>query len=506
MKKFLLMSVCMVVILFSSCDLILDIILGNEGSTDPAYGNFWAKNFKTDKDYRVDADLLAKGVYCNVYVEKDSGVNAARAKEVAAHYDTKIYPEMIKNFSVKDISYKLLGETYKFNNIMDFADWYVDEDGKLTILLLDIKDGYNGITETSYTAGYFWLGDFFKREDSNERDMIYIDIKPGMDSKNISETYKTLAHEMQHLMNFATSLLLRAPKNANGQITALSYMDTWIDEGLSAAAEWVYSGEHSTDRVAWYNLNGGGNGLINKGNTFFVWGNRSSEVRTAVLDDYATVYLFFQWLRLQTSSDIYRDIITGQNNNYTAVTSAFNKAVSPGYSWDELLKTWLAANYINSPTGRYGYMNDSVLKNVRVPSSSTAISANISLAQGEGVYSLMGVSPVMPAPTTNIKYASLAKNPATVDNNAANGRVLLTYNVNTTLERDSNSNYISISNSGTTTGIPIPAANISADGRSALSAINGPHRVSGWDMIKRNQISDKQLKAVNLNKGIISDE
>ena len=490
MRK-LLLIICICSLLLASCDLLLDILFSEGGSgslnndpVDPSFGNFWATDFKTNKDYRVDAELLAAGDYCNVWVEKGSGINNAKAREVANHYDTKIYPKMIDNFSIKNFSYKIGNNNLQFDNIMDFADWYVDDDKKLCILLLDIKDNYNGISNTSYVAGYFWSGDFLKAyEKSNERDMIYIDIKPGLDLDKIEETYKTLAHEMQHLMNFATSIYLRAPKNDQGQITGLVYMDTWIDEGLSAAAEWVYSGQYSLDRIDWFINNGQRNsltvkGLIDKGNTFFVWNNHK-ENTYAVLDDYATVNLFFHWLRLQTNNNIYRQIITSAQKDYRAVANAFNTTASENYSWDELIKTWFAANYINASSGRYGYRNDTVLRNLKVPAPKT-IASSISLAPGEGVYSKAALNPNF-SNGTYIKYAYLTG--STLSDTFQTNSVILTYNAN---------NDISGTNaSGRTTGTPI--ANIgNQEERSLMPGFTGPYRIGGWDLIEREPISINQ--------------
>jgi len=289
-------------------------------------------------------------------------------------------------------------------------------------------------------------------------------------------------------------------------------MDTWVDEGLAAAAEWVYSGEYSEDRIEWFKYSGAQNGsmkgLINKGNNFFVWENRSKESQYAVLDDYATVSLFFQWLRLQTNDNIYRSIITSEDYDYNAVTNAFSQAYSKAFTWDELLKAWLAANYINSPSGLYGYKNDEVLKDINIPAPSS-ITNSIQLAPGEGVYSRMTPSTVtMPASSGNIRYASLSKQPLSVDNVAANGRVLLTYNVNTSFVFDDKNQTFSGGTglagleNGITTGNPIIANTVPA-GRSARSAFDGPYRIGAGDL---QPISVELLGGLNLRKGKNSDE
>ena len=509
MKK-LLFIICVFSLFFVSCDLLLDLLLSDEESknsnntenseepVDPNFGNFWSRSFKTGKQYRVDADLLVEGKHCNVWVEKGSATKA-QAQQVANEYDNKIYGMMIENFSITNFTYN----ANSFPNIMDFADWLADEDGKLCILLLDIKDNYKKDVNDSYIAGYFHPLHFFNDSTSNRRDMIFIDTKPGMN--DTKEAFSTLAHEMQHLMNFTTAWVLRSTQNQSGQLTGLNIMDTWVDEGLASAAEYLYSG-HLINRINWFVYNGfkesskqEHRGLINRGNNFFVWGNRENENQYANQDDYSTVYIFFQWLRLQAGrSTIYREIISSLNYDYRAVTGVMNSAVpGNGFSdWNVLLKTWHAANYINASSGIYGYKNDLVLKDLKVPSSSS-ISSSISLVQGEGVYSRMGASFSMPSSSANIKYASLSKNPVSVDNVAANGRILLTYNANTALQTNSNNNYIAIPETGITTGLPIPASvNTASENRSIMPETIGPYRIDAGDFLRREPITMEQMTKI----------
>jgi hypothetical protein len=448
---------------------------GNGGDLNSPPSNipprkFWAQNAVTDAFYQVEAELLAEGHYCTVWVEKGSGVSSGTANNVARTYDTDVYPKMINTFGIKGtVQYQ--GETIA-HNTMELADWLGDGDGKLCILLLDIKDDYKPGVNESYIAGYFWAVNFVINDPahpyyrySNECDMIYLDVNParvGSKESNI-----TLAHEMQHMMNFVDSIILRE-----------AAMDLWIDEGLSAAAEWLYYGSHPA--VRWQSFNDDPSGLIRKGNNFFVWGNRGNESIYASLDDYSTVYLFFQWLRLQAgNTNIYNKIATSSEYSLGAVTSAADTAMGgKGYdNWSTLLKTWLAANYINASSGPYGYMNDGTLKNIKartVPAGTTSLS----LAPGEGVYSVTsGFS--LPGASTYIKYAGLNKdNPALSDTQTYDGGALLTYNVNT--------NPAGQPANGTTTGVAASvSANMSIAADSLPAALSGPYAVSMSDVLRR---------------------
>jgi hypothetical protein len=445
--------------------IVLSVIACDEPKDDFSV-SFWARNFSTEKDYKLKAELLVSGKYCNVWVEKGNSTGKAQAKNIADAYDNKVHLQMISAFGLKNPKYN--GRT--FSDIMKFADYLGDGDGKLCILLLDIKDDYKGVNDT-YVAGYFWAGDFLndpKYPSSNLRDMIYIDTNPGMDGGKIDRAVTTLAHEMQHLMNFVTSVITRVIDKGDGKY--IYPMNLWIDEGLSSAAEYIINNRHSTDRISWYNRDGAGNtikGLIDKGNNFYVWGNRRNESIYAVLDDYATVYLFFQWLRIQKGNNsIYYDIISSNCDDYQAVTTA------AGETWDNLLKNWMAANYINSDTGTYGYKGE-----IPITAHYAPINAiEFFLYPGEGVYSLTDTGDTIPSQGTNIRYAGLNKNGTVSDSTVYTKGALLTYNRNSELE--------DFPEKGMTTG-KAPSANIaSSNERSIMSSYSGPLRIGAGDVLR----------------------
>ena len=470
--KEILLITCILFLLFS-CDLFnVKPVPGANTSKQ-----FWAYNYSTKGNYRITAELLAEGIYCDVWVEKNSGVNASTAQEIAYVYDNNIYYKMISVFGFSNanvtIPYNESNIAYNINT-MDLADILGNGDGKLTILLLDIKDGYDFETQRSYIDGYFWAGDLYKISGSNRCDMIYIDTYPGVPGGNTSNM--TLAHEMQHLMNFVTGLICREYD-----------MDLWINEGLSAAAEWVYADEHPMDKLSWFQNNGNGNnikGLIDKGNNFFVWGNREDESIYANLDDYSTVYLFFQWLRLQTDAKIYKDIISSQHHDHNAVTSAFyNRVEVTENNWETLLKTWLTANYINTDNDLFGYKDDPVLHQIRIPAPLT-IEKFISLFPGEGVYSQINEGFNMPSQQGNIRYAEISEN------------ILLTYNKNVLNNKSPEE--------GLTTGSPIePNIPFTTNARFSIAPYNGPYRIDAGYFHRQNQTGRNLIMPLNPVIGIM---
>jgi len=472
MKKLSVLVIVVSLFLFA-CDLLDD---ASETS-----GNFWAQNHDTGKFYQVNAQLLAETAKVKVWAEKGSGVTAATAKKIADEYTNNIYVKMMKTFGYK-VNIEKLGEV----DTMQFAHYLTTEkttDAKLTILLLDIQEGYKKEGDP-YIGGYFYSADMYKNNPShpqlkysNEREMIYIDTYPSIPDS--ASSYETLAHEMQHLMSFVTSYLMISNEKRTNT------MDTWIDEGLSSAAEWVYSGRVSEERMDHYNEDY--SGLIVNGNNFFIWDNYD-ENPYANLDDYATVNLFFQYLRLQADKpeDIYFDIHTSTSYDYNAITTAESINKSHKGNWSLLLRDWHAANYSNNESGLYGYMNDSVLKNVKAHMVPKNINSR-ALFPGEGVYSKTNTAESVPAASDKIKYAGLGSSGTTPSesNGFANG-ARLTYNIDTNLKGNSQT--------GNTTGIApsvdnsIPGGNRSAQ-TSSSKKFSGSFKVDASYFHRRDGVS-----------------
>jgi hypothetical protein len=431
---------------------------------------FWAQNAVTQAFYQLDAEMLASNTRCEVWAEKGSGVTAATANSVASEYANSIYSKMIGNFGWTADIPLTNGQTKRMNTL-EFAHALATgemSNAKLTILLLDIQDGFNPPANNAYVGGYFWPYDIFSSPlpagyKTNKLDMIYIDTYPGLN--DTAQVYMTLAHELQHLMNFASTYQYRLKSNT------LYTMDTWIDEGLSSAAEWVYRGAHNTSRTDWFKNNGEGSGKIDVGNNFYVWGNRAtSSDQYPILDDYATVYLFFQWLRLQAgSTSIYKNIIQSTNYDNQAVFKALSYS-----SWEAMLKDWLAANMTNSASGRDGYKGDATLKNISAPYAPSG-TTSLSLYPGEGAYSYYTTTPPSTSPSGNIKYVNLSEK-----------NTLLTYNVNTAREGSAES--------GQTTGIK-PSVIVTGPGSLSLqlgsSVIPGPFPIGMGDVIRMNNNSNR---------------
>ncbi len=296
----------------------------------------------------------------------------------------------------------------------------VDGDGKIILLILDIKDG---ATATSgYVAGYFDSYDCLNYSDSNKADMLYMDWNPG--SQYPDGFVSTMIHELQHLANFNNSFLEEGGNN----------QDTWVNEGLSTAAEYLYAGAHLVDRIDYYNKQpeyNGGYDTIAYGEGFVAWGTHLPA--SDVLAAYSTVYLFMQWLRIHdpAGAGVYKEIIDSAYYDYRAVVQAASDwSTSP--DWTTLIRSWYLANYLDQSGSFYGYEGELTGPLSLTPRAlSTQTGASLYLYPGEGVY-VMKSADYSPTSTDLVLYAGFNNAPAPAIDLVAplSGSLLLAYNSN----------------------------------------------------------------------------
>jgi hypothetical protein len=447
MKKWLFLAILALVLLFSACNNSVNNDGGGTSSRD-----FYAIDNRYNEFYSLTADLLAENSHCMVYADQKAKVDPSVAQNIANAYSSKIRGPIIDTFG----------------GIRD-----VDGNGKVIFLLLDILDGFSG--NGGYIGGYFFSLDMMKKSGnpnteeyySNEADMLYIDTYPGL--QNMSKLYSTMAHELQHLINYSNTTAI------NGR-----EQDLWINEGLSTAAEFIYGRNSSrpTDiyqsgssivgdpngRLVVYSdpQNKGYNKSIRCGNNFYIWHYGFWEELEAEpygdLANYSTVYLFFQWLRAHASNGtgIYKEIINSPYRDYRAVTTAVKnrfggKITLPGNGateadWDIVLQSWYLANLLKQTGGGIygynGYLDYNLLLTpfIRYTDYLGYVSGTDiwSFAPGEGIYSQLGSVDTLytfGTTDTNIRYVGINSSNALVTvgehDSGVTAKYLLTYNKNT---------------------------------------------------------------------------
>ncbi|MCL1836442.1 MAG: hypothetical protein FWG46_02715 [Treponema sp.] len=478
--KPLSLPVLLAAVLFTlvSCDFLSDFNQVSKDLPSLESNQFYAQNMVNGKYYIVTADRLYTGEKCVIWAERGCGATMALAREIADEYDRVIRPTTVEMFSIRNFKIHYKDEEYLINDALDFASWLVEGDGKLTILLLDIQDGYEDPRTDSYVAGYFFNGNFLPEGKiegtvhySNDRDMIYIGTNPGLDPDLREQTFATFAHELQHLINYVTSYIVDRDY----------LMDTWIDEGLSSQAEYFYLKENPADKCWWFSADP--NKTIAVGNNFFVWGDRPD----SIMDEYATVYLFFRWMYLQANTalkqNFFYNIATSNQSDYLAVTEAAAR-INPAWSnWETLLRTWFAANYAPK-NAVFGYRGDNYLQNgngknfpgIKV---SPISGSSIALYPGEGVYSVINNS-FSASSAGNIRYAGISS--SAIDTfSSYTGNVLLTFNANDSIRGRRE------------TGILTGVAPRASDARSAAETQTrqpGPYVLDARDVLGRDRLAD----------------
>lgn len=279
-------------------------------------------NFRNNQYETINTDLKYSGKKVEIWVYENQ-ISDAQAIRIGQEFDNNIYPLMTKNF----------GEE---------SD--VDNNDKINIVIYDIKD-YCESTNV-FTQGYFNPIDLYDDEDSNKGEVLYIDTYPTMDvtdfygNQGIENLYPIIVHEFQHMINFNESSI----KGNKGSV------DTWINEGLSMAAEQVYTNKPRMDRISYYNLSNS----ITNGHSLLYW-----DYYGDVLSNYSLSYLFMQYLNIQAGvgEGIYKEIIQSPNNNYKAIENIIKKYIDPNMSFGEFMTDFRMALTLNQSTGKYGFKN-----------------------------------------------------------------------------------------------------------------------------------------------------
>jgi len=305
---------------------------------------FWTSNIKENKNEKIEAVCKYVGKHCYIYLEKGQKVSDSVIKKIGKEFDEVVYPVDTATF----------GEEPRPG---------IDQDKRLTILLLDIKDDYE--TTGSYVGGYFSMlneytqkaldaynaqnGTDFK---SNEREMFYMDINPG-DPKDIKQFCGTLAHEFQHMIHFNQDPM----------------SDTWINEACSQYATYICGYGHPNQIKSF---------LRNPDTSLVNWGGG--------VDSYGAVYLFLYYIlkkivvQTNVSEKEFLNTLVAFPQKRGRVPKVLNKLLREftNKKFDKIFEDWVVANLIDNPhikNGEYGY--DKNLKLSRLGAVATTKIRNV---------------------------------------------------------------------------------------------------------------------------------
>lgn len=213
----------------------------------------------------------------------------------------------------------------------------IDGNGKVFILLMDIRDNYTPDSGGNYVAGYFDPLDQIPKSNGgsgNNADILYIDTNPGL-SENFAQTISTAAHELQHLIHFGDDR-----QEAD-----------WINEGMSEVTAHLF-------------------GLPARSFSHFL----SNPTRSLpyfpttdakdIVDDYAKVGLWTLYLYEQYGDQLLSQIVQdGDHHGLSGLDYIFLNSGLVGKSFDQVFSDWVIANVgvnylpVGTPEYHYGEFN-----------------------------------------------------------------------------------------------------------------------------------------------------
>ena len=273
---------------------------------------FWTMNVANNQPTQVQATLEHIGKHCYIYLEleQEDRVSKETIQKLADQFDNQIY----------ETNHKFFGSE---------ASPGIDFDKRITLLLLDIQDGWE--PGRGYVAGYFSPLDTYSTElwdYSNEREMFYLDVFPG-DPKR-PDYLGILAHEFQHMIHHNYDKREKL----------------WLNEAMSQIAFYVNNYGHAPQILA----------FIQQPDTQLDEFNNG-------LDDYGNVYLFMYYLLskklgdMETVAKVFSEIVQSQKQSIESIDEVL-AANGFDFTIDEIVPDFLVANYVNDwniAEGQFGY-------------------------------------------------------------------------------------------------------------------------------------------------------
>lgn len=263
---------------------------------------FWAYDFGGNQYYRTRAVKVGEGVSCDIYLERGMDLPQAVVDNLVGAFDNAVYPRVRASFGSE-------------------PDPGIDNNPRVLLLLLDIRDTFNPPSDTSYVAGYFDPANEYRRDvepNSNEREMLYMDIAQGNPSSR--GFLRTIAHEFQHMVHF------------NEQVVSKGGAEdpAWLDEAMSEVAPVYCDMGPDYDRVETFEGE--------PWNSLTIWGNR--------VEDYGVVYMWAQYVRDRVDPDntVFWRML---HNSWTGIPSVDNALadISYGKDFGGVFRDWAVACY-----------------------------------------------------------------------------------------------------------------------------------------------------------------
>lgn len=290
---------------------------------------FWTKNIVDNKFEQTKAVVKAIGKHCYVFLEEGKNISPEAIEKVRKNFDEVIYPTNTKTFG---------------------SEWKpgIDGDERITLLMFDIKDGYNG--SGGFVGGYFYAVDSFLQEKlpehikSNQREMFYLDINP---SDPASDRYlSTIAHEFQHMIHFNND-----PREY-----------TWVNEACSQIAPYLCGFGHANQVLAF---------MRTPDNSMTAWSQEQ------MLANYGQVYLWNYYIlthllkdKPEARDNFFRNLVASKKQGVNGYVEAL-KDISQDFT--HTFTRFCLTNFINDARlgANEAYAYDKTLARFKLPVSET---------------------------------------------------------------------------------------------------------------------------------------
>jgi hypothetical protein len=291
------------------------------GSPGPYSNGWWAHDLSNSPIgfYTTPSTCRAIGNNCYIFVE-DSLWNNGRVDQIAVNkvleaFDTKnALPNSTKGIYQTNVEY--------FGNPPN-----VDNDPRIVILILNIRDGYVTGSTSGYTAGYFYSYNQGNASNSNKAEVFYLDANP-LNLRSDGGIYSGMsitAHEFQHMIHW------NSPPSSQ----------TFFNEAFSEIASYLNG----------YNLRS--TSLYSSSTNVYTtsWGG--------TLTDYARAARYALYLSEQLTPNFFRRYLQSAFRDFDGITNAsLSLDLEGNRNFSLLLEDWFIANYLNNRNynTRYGYI------------------------------------------------------------------------------------------------------------------------------------------------------
>ncbi len=283
--------------------------------------SWYASNFSTNGFYQVNSTCRAVGNYCYIFVEDalwNKSVDIIAVQSILDALENKTPANPNKGIYLTNV------ETFG-------APPNVDGDPKIIILILDIKDGYDG--EGGYIAGYFHAYHEYTSAQytySNRAEIYFLDgVQNDFETQNGLETsLSTTAHELQHMIHWNYK----------------KEDETFFDEAWSLIAE-VINGYPLYDQTY----------FANEPNQYLF--NWRRDDANAVLIDYSRAARFSLYLKEKFGVQIFKKYLESELKAVNGLNSALSQ-IGTDKRFVDILEDWFIANYINNKNVNFSWGYD----------------------------------------------------------------------------------------------------------------------------------------------------